>query len=420
MKPGNFDYTAMVVKSMQTPDGTNELRALLIARSEIACAELRLALKPLQGVRVDTLVWPTRHLAARFSGVTPPNALLVDFEKGDAADLEIIRSIRSDGHGSHVPIVVLLGSGAELSPLQVMRSGADDVIVKPINVAEAMEVLGRLLELPHTGRRPASMLGKTVAFAHVCGGAGATTLAVNTASALVGTPGPIETCLIDLDIQFGNAASLLDLTATSPIDSFIEDPRRLDREMLENMMTRHSSGLHILTAPRASLPLDAFRPEDISALLQVAKRRFAFSVIDLPIAVAPWTEAVLAGAEFVYLVAPLSVPSAYRLAKFLELIRRNDMLHLPLKIVVNRYNAGLKRSNDISIAQFAKAIGRNVDHMIPNDYPLISMSHGQGKPAVRLEPKSPFAMAVKEMISADLGANLFPKAKRGLLSFRSK
>jgi Flp pilus assembly CpaE family ATPase len=143
----------------------------------------------------------------------------------------------------------------------------------------------------------------------------------------------------------------------------------------------------------------------------MAKRSFAFSVLDLPIAVAPWTEAVLAAADVVYLVAPLSVPSAYRLAKFLELIRRNDMLHLPLKVVVNRYNAGVKRSNDISVAQFAKAIGRSVDHMIPNDYPLISMSHGQGKPAVRLE-QSPFAMAVKDMISADLGAKLLPKPKR--------
>jgi Flp pilus assembly CpaE family ATPase len=114
------------------------------------------------------------------------------------------------------------------------------------------------------------------------------------------------------------------------------------------------------------------------------------------------------------------VPSAYRLAKFLELIRRNDMLHLPLKIVVNRYNAGVKRSNDISAAQFTKAIGRRVDHMIPNDYSLVSMSHEQGQPAVRLKPQSPFAIGVKDMLSADLGAKLFPKPKRGLFSFRSK
>jgi len=61
-----------------------------------------------------------------------------------------------------------------------------------------------------------------------------------------------------------------------------------------------------------------------------------------------------------------------------------------------------------------------VDHMIPNDYSLISMSHGQGKPAVRLKPQSPFAMGVKDMLSSDLGAKLFPKPKRPLFSFRSK
>jgi hypothetical protein len=82
--------------------------------------------------------------------------------------------------------------------------------------------------------------------------------------------------------------------------------------------------------------------------------------------------------------------------------------------------AGIKRTNDISVAQFTKAIGRRVDHMIPNDYSLVSMSHEQGQPAVRLKPQSPFAIGVKDMLSADLGAKLFPKPKRGLFSFRSK
>jgi hypothetical protein len=46
------------------------------------------------------------------------------------------------------------------------------------------------------------------------------------------------------------------------------------------------------------------------------------------------------------------------------------------------------------------------------------MSHGQGKPAIRLKPNSPFTVALTEMLGADLGNDVFTQPKRSFFSFR--
>jgi pilus assembly protein CpaE len=249
------------------------------------------------------------------------------------------------------------------------------------------------------------------------GGSGATTLAVNTACALARTPGTKQSCLIDLDVQFGNAASLLDLPSTSPVQEFIDDPGRLDEAMLEGMMLRHQTGLHVLTAPRTLMPLSAYSTDGIRTLINVAKRNFEFVVVDLPVVLAPWTDGVLKSATVIYLIANMSVPSAHRVIKFFELLREEGVNHLAIKLVANRAPRVGRQGNDITVAQFEKAVGRKVDHAIPNDYSLISLSHGQGRPAVRLKPNSPFTLALTDMLAADFGKETVNQPKRRLFPF---
>ena len=55
--------------------------------------------------------------------------------------------------------------------------------------------------------------------------------------------------------------------------------------------------------------------------------------------------------------------------------------------------------------------------MIPNDYSLISLSHGQGRPAVRLKPNSPFTVALTEMLSAEFGQEALTQPKRSFFPF---
>jgi pilus assembly protein CpaE len=228
------------------------------------------------------------------------------------------------------------------------------------------------------------------------------------------------TCLLDLDMQSGAAGSLLDLNRISRVEDLIADPSRLDVEMLETLTVRHQSGLRVLTAPRTPQPLEVLDAEGVSQLLRVAKEGNAFTVVDLPMAVTSWTAPVLRAADVIYMVVELSVPIAHRVRRFLDLLQQEGMSRLPLKLVVNRQNSGTKPGRDIAAGKFAKAVGRDIDYAIPNDYDLIALSHSQGRAAVELKPKSAFGKALSVMLSKDLGVDLSPKNTRGLFSFNRR
>ena len=399
------------------PGSGNRLKVLLVGRTDAECVELQASFTPLQEFAVETVLTVAQLPKAlqRASGI--PEIILVDVDPDNAEDIALIRDLRKVPGLENTPIVAIIDRVADHAPLRVMRAGANDVLLKPVDVKEAREVFSRVMEYPRAQRPGGVTLGKSIVFMHLAGGAGATTLAVNAAVALARVPNSREVALLDLDIQFGNAASLLDIPNFSPVQDFIDDPARLDEQMLDSLMLTHPSGLRVLTAPRALVPLTAYAPEGIKNMLDLSRRRYGYTILDLPVTLAPWTDAVLRSASVIYLVAGLSVPSAHRVVKFLDLLREENISDLPLKIVANRYRPGNRKGNDVTVSQFERATGKKVDYLIPNDYSLISMSHGQGKPAVRLDPNGPFTSALREMLAADLGKNLFAKPKRSLFSF---
>lgn len=394
----------------------HELKVLALIHSEATRAEVLYALKPLAEVTVQII----GHKSEKFNLLMPdgstPTALLLDVDVSNPEDLDQVRELKKAAPIG-VSVIALTDRATDLAALRAIRAGADDVLLKPIEHDEARDVFGRVrhIKIDERGKGAGA---RTLVFMHVSGGAGASTLAVNTACALAETVTTLRTGLLDFDIQFGTCASLLDLPTTSPVENLFDDPTRLDREMLENMMLRHASGLRVLTAPRAPLPLESFDSRVVGEVLKLAKRSYHYVVVDLPVALSPWTEVVLRAASTVYLVSELSVPAVHRLNRLFDLFRDEDLTQIPLKIVINKHNASLMESGELSVAQFGKAIGRQVDHVLPADDALISSSHNHGRPAWQLKRTSPFVSRLEEMLNKDLEAEVFAAQPRGWLSFR--
>jgi pilus assembly protein CpaE len=388
----------------------NAQRVLVLLRPDTDSVPILAALKPLYNMDIQTFRRPKVLTSTSLNDGKAPNILVLDADPSDETDLKLIQELKA-GPCARIPVVVLAERGTDLAAIKAIRAGADDVVLRPIDAAEAREVFTRLATVV-TPESP-SHLGKVIAFMHLAGGAGATTLAVNTAVLLAGKTNLDDTCLLDLDIQFGNAANLLDLPSRSPIQEILADPTRLDRQMLESMMIQHMSGIRVLSAPAVPLPLAAFQMKTVSTLMQIARLRFKYVVVDLPVALVSWTDAVFEVASALYVVCPPTVAAIHRFSHLSRLLQREEMTNLPIQIVLNRFTSN--RFGDISISQFEKAIGREVKHTIPNDYALVSASQNQGKAAVMMEPKSKFAIALAEMLRADLGS----ETARGVAKKRS-
>lgn len=377
---------------------THAQRVLVLLRPDTDSVQILAALKPLYNMDIQTFRRPKVLNSTALTDGKAPNILVLDADPSDETDLKLIQELKS-GPCARIPVVVLAERGTDLAAIKAIRAGADDVVLKPIDVDEAREVFTRLAATS-VPENP-SHLGKVVAFMHLAGGAGATTLAVNSAVLLAGKTNLDDTCLLDLDIQFGNAANLLDLPSRSPIQEIISDPSRLDRQMLESMMIKHESGIRVLSAPALPLPLTAFQIKTVSTLIQIARLRFKYVIVDLPVALVPWTDAVFEVASVIYVVCPPTVAAIHRFSHLTRLLQREEMTNLPIQIVMNRFTSN--RFGDISVPQFEKSIGRDVRHKIPNDYALVSASQNQGKAAVLMEPKSKFSVALADMLRSDLG-----------------
>lgn len=383
------------------------LKVLLLVRAERDSIPLLAALRPVSEIEIQVMKrsdWPLQNT---FSDGKSADILVVDSDPGDKEDLSYIEALKSSGDADGARIVALSPRGSDAAALHAFRAGAEDVLLKPINPDEARETFGRLKAM---GRVDPGSRSNVIVFAHVAGGAGATTFAVNSAYALAEVSSARGCCLLDLDIQFGAAGNLFDLAFASPVQELIDDPSRLDRMMFEGMLAQHG-GVHILTAPRFPLPLNSLRPSTVTELIQLAKSKFANVVVDLPVALAPWSEVVLRAATQIYLVTPMTVPAAHRLSRFIALVQHEELAGLPVKIVVNRFNSSGKGAA-IALSQFTKAIGRPVDHLVPNDYELVLQSHNHGQPALRIKPQSQFAQAIRKMLLEDLGVSQFEQPGR--------
>src|SRR5688572_7168675 len=243
---------------------SRQLKVLLVGGEQAEIVELQAALARVPGTSVDSVPTLARFSIVLQKGGAKPDLILVDLNPDNPDDLALLRDLKKVTGISDVPVIALMDRKAVHAPLRAIRAGANDVLFKPVDTNEVREVFSRVMDM-HKTQRPshAEATGKTIAFMHLSGGVGATTLAVNAACALARAVEGKQTCLLDLDIQFGNAASLLDLPSASPTQEFIDDPSRLDEAMLESMMLRHQTGLQVLTAPRSLLPLTAYGADGI-------------------------------------------------------------------------------------------------------------------------------------------------------------
>jgi len=173
------------------------------------------------------------------------------------------------------------------------------------------------------------------------GGMGASTLAAHIALALREKRHRRDperaVALLDLDLQFGDLALMLDLEPSKEMVEIIRDPARLDGDLLRASMTRHASGLFVLPAPGEVVPLDAMPLTTAVRLIELAREEFEYVVLDLPLAVPRWLEAVLQHTDQMVAVTQLNVAAIRQTRRWLDFLKEEGLYDLPVSLVLNRY-----------------------------------------------------------------------------------
>ena len=274
----------------------------------------------------------------------------------------------------NLPIVALVRDADVALVRSLLRQGVNDVVDLQLSLRKLTESIGEILG--SVASRPASVerrSGKLIAVVKSIGGVGATNVAVNLAASL-GEQRP--TCLFDLDIQFGSAATYLSAQSEPSLRDLLEGGARVDGDFLKAVASEGPGSLRFVPAPSDIQPIEAVDGTQIRRIIRTARGEFDYVVTDLPANWTNWTLALVAEADIVLLVVTLSIASLRQGKRQIQLLRSHGIDPARIHVLINRVEQRLFKT--IGPEDAAKALGHPVDLSIHNDYPLVNGANNQG------------------------------------------
>jgi len=313
--------------------------------------------------------------------------------------------------GVSPPVVVVTQSfDAEVARC-LLQMRVADFLVKPVQPIELVRTCARVARSIVVETKEAQIY----TFIPAVGGAGVTTLAIQTALLLLNNGQRIRptVCLVDLDFQHGACADYLDLEPRLDLKEIEPRPERLDRQLLEIMLSHHASGLEVIAAPNRPAEMRSFDPDMVTRLLDLVSSHFDYVVIDMPRTWFSWTDSVLLGSNRPFIVSEMTVPSI-RQAKALVAAIRERLGDGPQpRVIVNRFeqrmfDPGLKKTD------LEQALGADFAGTIPNNYRLVREAIDRGVPLDEVKAGNNISMQLKKLMLPQIAKTVAPVA--GLVS----
>lgn len=268
-----------------------------------------------------------------------------------------------------------------------IRVGFKDVLDMPLDRSKVDTMLRHIdrAESASRGNLPAKTnIGKVITIMSPKGGAGKTMTTVNVALALaMMTDAPERVVIMDADLQFGDVCISLQVEPTHTIVDAARDIEKLDEPMLSGLLSTHTSGIKVLSAPQEPSLADEISTQVIVRTIGMLKRMFDYVIIDT----APFLDepvlSILERSDVVLLVVDMDLPAVKNAKLALDTLKLIKFPFEKIKLILNRVNS--KASLDIN--ELEKSLGLEVEAAIVSDK-LVPRAVNEGIPVVSLYPRS--------------------------------
>jgi pilus assembly protein CpaE len=311
---------------------------------------------------------------------------------------------------TRAPILIVASGGSSSMLEQALDADVADVLLLPQLVEN---VVFAIRKATHTRVRHQSSgpgrNGKIVTVFSPKGGTGKTVTATNLATAFAKFDGK-KTLLLDLDLQFGDAAIMLGLEPDKTIYDLVVAPGELDTEKLAGYTTRHTSGVEVLPAPLRPEDAELVTEAKLTRLLEVAKESYDAIVVDTsPFFHGPML-ATLDRTDELLLLSSLDVPTLKNLRLALQTLELLSFPKQRIKIVLNRANSkvGMKQN------EVEGALGMKIRFEIPSDR-AVPLAVNRGKPVILDEEGADVSKAIRQMAKALFPVEQAKAARRRLV-----
>ncbi len=323
--------------------------------------------------------------------------VVVDLDAGSVEELAALARLMARVH-AWPPVIAVTQSFDANVARTLLQMRVADFLVKPVAAIDLVRACARVGKGPAGGVEPTE--AQIYTFLPAVGGAGVTTLAIQTAMLMLNSGGPRvkpSTCLVDLNFQQGAVADYLDLEPRLNLAEIEPRPDRLDRQLLEVMLSYHASGLAVVAAPNRPAEMRSFDPDVVTRLLDLVSTNFDYVVFDMPRTWFSWTDSVLLGSNKLYIVSEITVPSLRHAKQLVAAIKERLGEGPHPQVIVNRFaqrlfSSGLRRSD------LVQTLGDAFAAAIPNDYALVREAIDRGVPLDEVKPGNKITAQLKKLM----------------------
>jgi pilus assembly protein CpaE len=303
-------------------------------------------------------------------------------------------------HKAHpdLPIIAAMRDADLKMVRMLLKQGVRDVVSLPLSHSELASIIAEICDELDARKAAEVTQGQLVSVLKSIGGVGATTVATHLASELAARNTGKGVCLIDLDLQFGNAGAYLGLSSQLSVADLVAAGARIDRDLLRSVVSKTDNGLNVIPAPADIMPLESVSAEQILRIIELAREEFDQVILDLPTNWTNWTLSLVALSDAIFLVAELSVASLRQAKRQLQLLESQGISGQHLHVVANRVEKKMFRAINLEAA--SQALGHPIELSIHNDYPLVRAAHDQGVLIRTIRAKSKIAADIEGMLTA--------------------
>jgi Flp pilus assembly CpaE family ATPase len=321
-----------------------------------------------------------------------PDLVITDIRMPELNGIELTSRLRGHFRTARLPILMFSELTDVDDALEGYSAGADEYLPKPFELAILEAKIRALLRraVPDPARAPR---GKVVVFAHAKGGVGTTALAVNVAAILSETaPGLIG--LLDLDVEFGNAAAQLNLKPRYTLaDLRVTSGDVVDAKMFDRFVTE---GHHVRLVAAADTPQRAalVTLPAVQLAIDQLSQLCDYVIVDAPASLNERTLTSIHACDALCVVTSASRPALRATKDCLEMLERMRLPSGPIRLILNNATAHSMDAESAGVV-----LGRRPDFAILRSKNL-DVAINSGRPLVTSHPADPMVAGMRTVARA--------------------
>lgn len=315
-----------------------------------------------------------------------PDVVVMDVNMPDMDGITATEVIKREV--PHAQIIILTVQDDVDYIRRAMLAGARDFLAKPPVIEELVAAVERAADIARQererapasgvlkpGQSPVAMVGrgKVIAIYSPRGGAGCTTLACNLAAALHTPETPAA--LVDGNLQYGDVEVFFNVTSRANITDLAPHIALLDNEMIEDVLTAHSSGIKLMTGPRPERSELITGPQ-FTQILNATAQMYPYVIVDTSHRLTDATLAALDASDLTLVVTTQDIPSIARTRRFLDLLPAMEMDMRRVIILMNQFDP----KSGIDPEKVNQAFRVKISAMIPTAREVVIPAINRGLP----------------------------------------